>query len=98
MMLRITKIMELIKKNVSIFGGIKVVKPENSQGDYILHPYLYNSINALHLSMQLLQGTKLEDDFLSHSTDFLSRGSLYPRLPAQWRSSRLGGNENYRLF
>lgn len=86
-LLRTTKIMKLKKQNVNIFGGIKVGWPENSQGDYILHPHLYNSINALHLSLQLLQGTKLEDDFLSHSTDFLSRGSLYPRLPAQWRSS-----------
>lgn len=97
-LLGITKIMELRKQNVSIFGGIKVVWPENSQEDYILHPSLYNSINALHLSLQLLQGTKLEDDFLSHSTDFLSRGSLYPRLPAQWQSSPAGGDENYRLF
>lgn len=98
-LLRTTKIMKLKKQNVNIFGGIKVGWPENSQGDYILHPHLYNSINALHLSLQLLQGTKLEDDFLSHSTNFLSRGSLYPRLPAQWRSSpAVGGGENYRLF
>lgn len=78
-------------KNGSIFGGIKIVWPENSQGDYILHPSLCSSINVLHLSLQLLQGTKLEDDFLSHSTDFLSRALSTHACQHNGRARRLGG-------
>lgn len=49
--------------------------------------------------MQLLQGTKLEDDFLSHSTNFLSRGSLSTHAcQHNGRSRRLQRNENYQLF